>query len=446
MPGLLQPGGEGGADQTSGSGDSDVHAWIIHTYDKSWTTTGRRRQRRASHPGTAVGGGRRALATGGPEAATSRAITERAGENLAAVTYWFGSKDALLAEAMIRQARSLIDPVIGELTGDTPPLERLLRAVQMLNSLFQQRQAELPAYLDCLATSARDDRVGAALRQLLGDLKARLAAEMAAQQAEGIIPAWVRPEPMAELIIAVVNGTAASAAVDPAGSDPAGVAAQFVGLLLASRPERGPALPAGFPWYPCWTATVSGGLHDHLLLSDPHALHAEVRSAVAATGPVTTPRRWSATGCWPSSTPAPMPASGPARPVTSPPASSSSIPTAGRRCTLHPKFGRWLQLGGHLEPSDTSLLAAAAREAAEESGLDGLVLVPGVIDIDIHTVPCPAPGGAHHDVRFLALAPAGAVERRSGTSRSTWPGSPTCREGADESVRRPVRAARAPAG
>lgn len=175
------------------------------------------------------------LASGGPEAATSRAITERAGENLAAVTYWFGSKDALLAEAMIRQARSLIDPVVGELTGDTPPLQRLAQAVQMLNTLVLQRRAELPAYLDCLATSARDDRVGAALRELLRDLKARLAAEMAAQLAEGIIPAWVRPEAMAELIIAVVNGTAAGAAVDPDGSDPAGVAAQFVGLLLASR-------------------------------------------------------------------------------------------------------------------------------------------------------------------------------------------------------------------
>lgn len=110
--------------------------------------------------------------------------------------------------------------------------------------------------------------------------------------------------------------------------------------------------------------------------------------------------------------------------------------------TLHPKFGRWLQLGGHLEPTDTSLLAAAAREAAEESGLDGLVLVPGVIDIDIHTVPCPAPGGAHHDVRFLALAPAGAVERRSAESLDlAW--FADLPEDADESVRRPVRAARA---
>ena len=39
--------------------------------------------------------------------------------------------------------------------------------------------------------------------------------------------------------------------------------------------------------------------------------------------------------------------------------------------TLHPRFGRWLQLGGHCEKSDTDIVAAALREATEESGIDG---------------------------------------------------------------------------
>ena len=34
--------------------------------------------------------------------------------------------------------------------------------------------------------------------------------------------------------------------------------------------------------------------------------------------------------------------------------------------TLHPKVGRWLQLGGHCEPADRSLRDAAVREAVEE--------------------------------------------------------------------------------
>lgn len=87
---------------------------------------------------------------------------------------------------------------------------------------------------------------------------------------------------------------------------------------------------------------------------------------------------------------------------------------------LHGKLHRWVQLGGHCEPGDRTLAAAALREATEESGIAGLVLHPEPIDIDIHPVRC-GPGGAgsfHHDVRFAAVAPAGAVERVSPESRA----------------------------
>src|SRR5262249_4894786 len=44
--------------------------------------------------------------------------------------------------------------------------------------------------------------------------------------------------------------------------------------------------------------------------------------------------------------------------------------------TLHAKAGRWFQFGGHCEAGDDSLVGAAAREAAEESGLTDLALDP----------------------------------------------------------------------
>ena len=36
---------------------------------------------------------------------------------------------------------------------------------------------------------------------------------------------------------------------------------------------------------------------------------------------------------------------------------------------LHAKLGRWLQPGGHIEPEDLSLRAAAVREVLEETGV-----------------------------------------------------------------------------
>ena len=78
--------------------------------------------------------------------------------------------------------------------------------------------------------------------------------------------------------------------------------------------------------------------------------------------------------------------------------------------TLHAKAGRWFQFGGHCEPGDASLAAAALREATEESGVSGLVLDPDPVHLDEHPVTfCGQPGLVHHlDVRFVAVAPASA--------------------------------------
>lgn len=83
---------------------------------------------------------------------------------------------------------------------------------------------------------------------------------------------------------------------------------------------------------------------------------------------------------------------------------------------LHAKANLWLQAGGHCEPGDRSLAAAALREAVEESGISGLILsLDGVpIKLDRHPAPC-RPGVVDHhlDVQFLALAPPDAVPAMS---------------------------------
>jgi 8-oxo-dGTP pyrophosphatase MutT (NUDIX family) len=83
---------------------------------------------------------------------------------------------------------------------------------------------------------------------------------------------------------------------------------------------------------------------------------------------------------------------------------------------LHGRIGRWVQLGGHCEPGDATVADAALREATEESGIAGLVLDPTPIHLDIHPVVCSGGPSLHSDVRFVAVAPPGAVETVSAES------------------------------
>ena len=78
--------------------------------------------------------------------------------------------------------------------------------------------------------------------------------------------------------------------------------------------------------------------------------------------------------------------------------------------TLHRKGGFWGQLGGHCEPQDDTLAAAALREATEESGIDGLRLVDDApVDLDRHALSTAfGTCGEHLDVRYAVVAPPGA--------------------------------------
>lgn len=77
--------------------------------------------------------------------------------------------------------------------------------------------------------------------------------------------------------------------------------------------------------------------------------------------------------------------------------------------TLHPKVGRWLQLGGHIEPGDADLRAAARREAVEESGIDHVTVGAQPLRLDRHPVPCAGAMSEHLDVQYLGIVPAGSV-------------------------------------
>jgi AcrR family transcriptional regulator len=177
---------------------------------------------------------REAIRDVGMPATTAREIVGRAHANLAAIPYYFGTKDALVTEALVTEARELLAPVLTLLAGTGPAAERAAEAVALLNELFEAGRPQVPVYLAALAAAPHTPGVRSALGSLWADLRAGLAEDVAREVAAGRLPGWVAPEAMAAAILSLVNGVVVASVIDPDGPGHREVAAQFLALLLAA--------------------------------------------------------------------------------------------------------------------------------------------------------------------------------------------------------------------
>jgi 8-oxo-dGTP pyrophosphatase MutT (NUDIX family) len=117
---------------------------------------------------------------------------------------------------------------------------------------------------------------------------------------------------------------------------------------------------------------------------------------------------------------------------------------------FHGKLHRWLQPGGHIDPSDPSLLAAAEREAREETGVERGAS-PWLLDVDVHEIPPNAkrgePAHRHYDARFAWVADTWDIRAASDAVAARWtPLHAVGPEESDESVLRAVRKLRTQLG
>jgi 8-oxo-dGTP pyrophosphatase MutT (NUDIX family) len=102
-------------------------------------------------------------------------------------------------------------------------------------------------------------------------------------------------------------------------------------------------------------------------------------------------------------------------------ASAFVVSRDGERALLlhHAKLDRWLQPGGHAD-GDPDLARVALREAEEETGLTGLVVEPGIFDLDRHTIPARGaePEHQHWDVRYVVRCSGDETPRINSESRA----------------------------
>lgn len=114
---------------------------------------------------------------------------------------------------------------------------------------------------------------------------------------------------------------------------------------------------------------------------------------------------------------------------------------------LHGKLGLWLQPGGHIDPDDADVFAAARREVAEETGLVDVEAEPGLLDLDVHPIPPNPKKGEgpheHFDVRILLRSRTLDVAPGSDAKDARWvPIDAVEDAGTDDSVLRAVRRVR----
>ena len=178
------------------------------------------------------------VARDGMAGATSRAITEAAGANLAAITYHFGSKDELVTAAVTAEVERLVEPALGVLESDLAPAARLLDSVQLLLRSFATERQRVPLYFEAVAVELRTGHGGTAA--LHATIRTRLAAIIESLRDDGTIPEWVDPTAMAALILAAAQGMVLQSALDPDGPGLEAQAAQFASLLLAARTDAPP--------------------------------------------------------------------------------------------------------------------------------------------------------------------------------------------------------------
>lgn len=175
--------------------------------------------------------------SGGLAAATSRSIAETADQNLAAITYYFGSKDHLVHEALIETAATLIQPVIETLQGDEDPSAKLGNSLQLLQRLLSGNQNQLSGYVHALASATYEPLVRESLQSLHDTITAAITKVLQTQRDQGAIPEWADPESMADLFVTLAKGVAVSSATGSSDDRVATLGQQFATLLVAARSE-----------------------------------------------------------------------------------------------------------------------------------------------------------------------------------------------------------------
>lgn len=168
-------------------------------------------------------------------AATSRRITARAGANLQAITYHFGSKDALLGEALVVQLQAWTAPLSSAAASapDDPDRDATVAAaVATTLTRFAQQGDDVRGILRALMSDHELPGVREAFARWLNDFREVVVHSMTTQQNAGLIPDNTDVHALAGVFTALGLGVVAQSELDADAPPTPDLVAEFLRLLV----------------------------------------------------------------------------------------------------------------------------------------------------------------------------------------------------------------------
>ena len=186
---------------------------------------------------------RRLLEERGYAHITARDLVAASGTNLASIGYHFGSKAALLNEAIEAAFDDWADQLVRLVMSDpaATPLQRANATWVAALDNMPQRHSILQAYVEALAQALRVPQLRDQLAAHYQRARTMVATLVAASLGEGAEPDDPRCRAVAALVIAACDGLALQSLLDPDGSPSAeDLAAGLALVWTASMPEPAP--------------------------------------------------------------------------------------------------------------------------------------------------------------------------------------------------------------
>jgi AcrR family transcriptional regulator len=205
------------------------------------------RMGRVSHRDRLLEGAIDCLQTKGYARTTARDIAAAADANLASIGYHFGSKEALLNEALIRIFQER-DAYIGEAVleaGDESSLGRMTSSFVAVRSLFERFRPQLVASVEAMAQAERSPELRDQMAAYYREARQGIADVVRAGLGSAADEMDADPEVVASLMLATFDGLAFQWLLDPAAT-PRGedlVESLVEWVTLALRHDADPSLP-----------------------------------------------------------------------------------------------------------------------------------------------------------------------------------------------------------